>query len=56
MDPDCAICHAPANMACECEAKGLDVAVKQAEDRMMRSIYTEIRYIALPIRNAPTEI
>ncbi|CAF3533980.1 hypothetical protein HYE67_006223 [Fusarium culmorum] len=43
MDPDCAICHAPANMACECEAKGLDVAVKQAEDRMMRSIYTEIR-------------
>ncbi|KAG4252477.1 hypothetical protein FPRO06_03931 [Fusarium proliferatum] len=43
MDPDCAICHAPANMACECEAKGLDVAVKQAEDRMMRSIYNEIR-------------
>ncbi|KAF4980774.1 hypothetical protein FZEAL_3288 [Fusarium zealandicum] len=37
MDPDCAICHAPANMACDCEAKGLDVAVKQAEDRMMRS-------------------
>ncbi|KAJ4270268.1 hypothetical protein ACHAPJ_001225 [Fusarium lateritium] len=30
-------------MACECEAKGLDVAVKQAEDRMMRSIYNEIR-------------
>ncbi|UPK96343.1 hypothetical protein LCI18_007278 [Fusarium solani-melongenae] len=43
MDPDCAICHAPASMACDCEAKGLDVAVKQAEDRMMRSIYTEIR-------------
>lgn len=47
MDPDCAICHAPANMACECEAKGLDVAVKQAEDRMMRSIYNEIRYAVL---------
>ncbi|KAF4459758.1 serine threonine phosphatase [Fusarium albosuccineum] len=43
MDPDCAICHAPASMACDCEAKGLDVAIKQAEDRMMRSIYNEIR-------------
>ena len=52
MDPDCAICHAPANMACECEAKGLDVAVKQAEDRMMRSIYNEIRYIILPSHHA----
>ncbi|KAL7899366.1 hypothetical protein HDV63DRAFT_403406 [Trichoderma sp. SZMC 28014] len=43
MDPDCAICHAPASMACDCEAKGLEVAVKQAEERMMRSIYTDIR-------------
>ncbi|KAJ4009397.1 hypothetical protein NW766_008514 [Fusarium irregulare] len=43
MDPDCAICHGPASMACECEAKGLDIAVKQAEERMMMSIYKEIR-------------
>ncbi|UKZ47277.1 hypothetical protein TrVGV298_001494 [Trichoderma virens] len=43
MDPDCAICHAPASMACDCEAKGLEVAVKQAEERMMRSIYSDIR-------------
>lgn len=44
MDPDCAICHAPATMACDCEAKRLEVAVKQAEDRMMRSIYSDIRF------------
>lgn len=44
MDPDCAICQAPASMACECEAKGLEVAVRQAESRMMQSIYNDIRY------------
>lgn len=43
MDPDCAICHAPAQAACECEAKGLDMAIRQAEDRVMKSIYAEIR-------------
>ncbi|OLN88256.1 hypothetical protein CCHL11_00405 [Colletotrichum chlorophyti] len=43
MDPDCAICHAPASVACDCEAKGLDVAIKQAEHRMMQSIYNDIR-------------
>lgn len=30
-------------MACDCEAKGLESAIKQAEDRMMRSIYADIR-------------
>lgn len=45
MDPNCAICGAPAQAACDCEAKGLDVAIKQAEDNMMRSIYTEIRLV-----------
>lgn len=45
MDPDCAICHAPASMACDCEAKGLEVAIKQAEHRMMQSIYNEIRFV-----------
>lgn len=44
MDPDCAICGAPAQAACDCEAKGLDMAIKQAEDRVMRSIYTDIRF------------
>lgn len=47
MDPDCAICHAPATLACDCEAKGLEVAVKQAEERMMRSIYSDIRFVVL---------
>ena len=48
MDPDCAICHAPASLACECEAKGLEVAVKQAESRMMQSIYNDIRSVFSP--------
>ncbi|KAI0541249.1 hypothetical protein GGR58DRAFT_498324 [Xylaria digitata] len=43
MDPDCAICHAPATHACDCEAKGLEAAVQQAEHRMMQSVYNEIR-------------
>ncbi|KAI1845811.1 hypothetical protein JX265_000010 [Neoarthrinium moseri] len=43
MDPDCAICRAPATVQCDCEAKGLESAVKQAEDRMMRGIYNDIR-------------
>ncbi|KAI0421068.1 hypothetical protein F5X98DRAFT_290963 [Xylaria grammica] len=43
MDPDCAICHAPATHACDCEAKGLEHAVQQAEHRMMQSVYNEIR-------------
>ncbi|KAG6365880.1 hypothetical protein INS49_000056 [Diaporthe citri] len=43
MDPDCAICHAPATAACDCEAKGLETAIRQAEARMMQSIYSDIR-------------
>ncbi|KAI2607423.1 uncharacterized protein GGS25DRAFT_495796 [Hypoxylon fragiforme] len=43
MDPDCAICHAPASRACDCEAKGLEIAIEQAETRMMQSVFTEIR-------------
>ncbi|KHN94176.1 uncharacterized protein MAM_07913 [Metarhizium album ARSEF 1941] len=43
MDPNCAICHAPAALACECEARGLDIAIRQAEDHMMRSVYDDIR-------------
>ena len=44
MDPDCAICSQPALAQCECEAKGLDLAVRQAEQRMMNSVLNDIRY------------
>lgn len=43
MDPDCAICHAPASLACDCEAKGLEIAVRRAEAKMMESMYDNIR-------------
>ncbi|EKD19765.1 hypothetical protein MBM_01717 [Drepanopeziza brunnea f. sp. 'multigermtubi' MB_m1] len=43
MDPDCAICSQPALAQCECEAKGLDIAVRQAEQRMMTSVFNDIR-------------
>ena len=46
MDPDCAICNQPALAECECEAKGLDLAVRQAEQRMMATVFSDIRYIA----------
>lgn len=42
-DPDCAICRAPASIACDCEAKGLDLAVRQQEDRIMRPLYQKTR-------------
>jgi hypothetical protein len=42
-EPACAICRAPADVACYCEVKGLDVAVRQAEHRMMSSIYKDVR-------------
>lgn len=48
MDPDCAICSQPAIAKCECEANGLTVAVRQAEQRMMTSVYTDIRYYLSP--------
>ncbi|KAI0861275.1 hypothetical protein F4860DRAFT_175243 [Xylaria cubensis] len=43
MDPDCAICHAPAAFPCDCEAKGLEAAVQTAEIRMMAPMYSEMR-------------
>ncbi|KAI0553244.1 hypothetical protein F4679DRAFT_532514 [Xylaria curta] len=43
MDPDCAICHAPASQCCDCEAKGLEAAVQMAEFRIMGPVYSEIR-------------
>ena len=49
MDPDCAICSQPALAQCECEAKGLDIAVRQAEQRMMTSVFNDIRYTSNPL-------
>lgn len=43
MDPDCAICSQPALAQCDCEAKGLDLAVRQAEQRMMDTHFGQIR-------------
>ncbi|QPC78185.1 hypothetical protein HYE68_008937 [Fusarium pseudograminearum] len=43
MDPDCAICGLPANQCCECEAKNLDMAVKQAEKKVISPLANEIR-------------
>jgi hypothetical protein len=49
MDPDCAICSQPALAQCDCEAKGLDVAVRQAEQRMMETHFSAIRYLTVSI-------
>ncbi|KAI0968935.1 hypothetical protein F4678DRAFT_441993 [Xylaria arbuscula] len=43
MDPDCAICHAPATNACDCEAKNLEKAVQQAEHKMLEPACDEAR-------------
>ncbi|KAL3421170.1 hypothetical protein PVAG01_07615 [Phlyctema vagabunda] len=43
MDPDCAICSQPAIAQCSCEAKGLDTALRQAEQRMMTGVFNDIR-------------
>lgn len=43
MDPDCAVCQAPASMACNCEAKGLETAIDDAENKMMNSVYDDVR-------------
>ena len=48
MDPDCAICSHPAAANCECEANALDTAIKQAEQKMMASVFSDIRYGSIP--------
>ncbi|RSL45374.1 hypothetical protein CEP54_014294 [Fusarium duplospermum] len=42
-DPDCAICMAPAAMECDCEAKGLDLAIRQQEHRIFEPIRKRVR-------------
>lgn len=46
-DPDCAICSHPAAANCECEANALETAVKQAEHKMMTSVFNDIRLASL---------
>lgn len=41
--PNCAICNAPAYPECPCEADRLQIAVKQAEARIMEDRLAEIR-------------
>lgn len=43
MYPDCAICHAPANDACDCEARNLENATQMAEHRIMHPLYSQLR-------------
>ncbi|OAQ63100.1 hypothetical protein VFPPC_09003 [Pochonia chlamydosporia 170] len=42
-DPDCAICFAPASLACLCEADYHDNALQQAESQVMQRMYDDIR-------------
>ncbi|KAH7324478.1 hypothetical protein B0I35DRAFT_458217 [Stachybotrys elegans] len=43
LDPDCAICHGPASLECDCEARGLEAAVLQAEERMMGEVKATVK-------------
>jgi len=47
MDPDCAICSHPAAANCECEANALDTAIQNAEQKMMASVFSDIRYVSI---------
>ena len=42
--PNCAICNGPSNPECPCESERLSMAVRQAEDRALKSRLHEIRY------------
>lgn len=43
MDPDCAVCRAPATLECGCEAAALDKALRQAESHMMATFFEDVR-------------
>lgn len=45
LNPDCAICHGPASLVpeCQCEAKALEVAVRQAEAKVISPLVRDIR-------------
>jgi hypothetical protein len=42
MDTKCAICSQPAIARCNCEVKGLDTAVRRAEQRTMANVFSDI--------------
>jgi hypothetical protein len=42
MGADCAICSQPAIARCNCEVKGLDTAVRQAEQKTMANVFNDI--------------
>ncbi len=48
MYPECAICHGP-DFSCECERNTLDAVMKQAESKMMTSVYNDIRSVSEPL-------
>lgn len=43
MDPNCSICHLPFSSSCDCETKAMEVAFRQAENKVMKSVYRDIR-------------
>ncbi|KAK1975650.1 hypothetical protein LZ30DRAFT_764133 [Colletotrichum cereale] len=43
IDPDCAICHAQARYACDCEARALDISIRKAEMKKSDSLYNDVR-------------
>ncbi|KAJ6780984.1 hypothetical protein PWT90_07723 [Aphanocladium album] len=43
VDPACAICSAPADCECGCEAHALEVAINQAEDRYLKPTFVDVR-------------
>ncbi|KAI9833764.1 MAG: hypothetical protein M1819_003497 [Sarea resinae] len=42
-EPNCAICNAPPQAQCPCEADGLKIAVQDAERRVMEPVLAEVR-------------
>ena len=51
IDPNCAICNAPPPVPCDCESNALEVAVRQAENRILNPLYINIRSV-LPRNSA----
>jgi len=43
LDPNCAICNAPPQAQCPCEAERLEIAVRQAEHRMLDAMMADVR-------------
>ncbi|KAJ4316001.1 hypothetical protein N0V84_008065 [Fusarium piperis] len=43
LDPNCAICAAPASRVCECEAKALDIAVRQQDVKVFEPMRVQAR-------------